>query len=88
MRVNELTNKFLRSMASVSAISGHGSEALFHVMCFISGGTIVSGSSDNTVRVWDVKSNSCVLVLDSPHTDSVRCVQLKVYCLNCHSKEK
>jgi len=41
------------------------------------GSTIVSGSSDNTVRVWDVKTNSCVLVLDSPHTDSVRCVQLK-----------
>ena len=46
----------------------------------------MSGSSDNTVRVWNVKSNSCVLVLGSPHTDSVRCVQLKV--LFCHSKEK
>lgn len=45
---------------------------------FFAGSTIVSGSSDNTVRVWDVKTNSCVLVLDSPHTDSVRCVQLKV----------
>lgn len=41
------------------------------------GSTIVSGSSDNSVRVWDVKTNNCVLVLDSPHTDSVRCVQLK-----------
>jgi len=45
---------------------------------FFAGSTIVSGSSDNTVRVWDVKTNACVLVLDSPHTDSVRCVQLKV----------
>ncbi|PFX27958.1 F-box/WD repeat-containing protein 7 [Stylophora pistillata] len=41
------------------------------------GSTIVSGSSDNTVRVWDVRTAKCGLVLDSPHTDSVRCVQLK-----------
>ncbi|XP_068687964.1 F-box/WD repeat-containing protein 7-like isoform X1 [Montipora foliosa] len=41
------------------------------------GSTLVSGSSDNTVRVWDVKTNQCVHVLGSPHTDSVRCVQLQ-----------
>ncbi|KAK2559654.1 F-box/WD repeat-containing protein 7 [Acropora cervicornis] len=41
------------------------------------GSTLVSGSSDNTLRVWDVKTHQCVLVLDSPHTDSVRCVQLQ-----------
>ena len=38
----------------------------------------MSGSLDNTVRVWDVKATKCVLVLDSPHTDAVRCVDLKV----------
>ncbi|CAH3046341.1 unnamed protein product [Porites lobata] len=41
------------------------------------GSTIVSGSSDNTVRVWDVKTNRILLVLGPPHTDSVRCLQLK-----------
>ena len=45
---------------------------------FASGSTIVSGSSDNTVRVWDVKTNRILFVLGPPHTDSVRCLQLKV----------
>ena len=49
-----------------------------YVYLSMSGSSIVSGSSDNTVRVWGVKMAKCVLVLDSPHTDSVRCVQLKV----------
>ena len=44
----------------------------------------MSGSSDNTARVWDVQTAKCILVLDSPHTDSVRCVTLKVS--RCESK--
>ena len=38
----------------------------------------MSGSSDNTARVWDVQAAKCVLVLVSLHTDTVRCVDLKV----------
>ena len=54
---------------------------MFHFL-FTLGSTLVSGSSDNTLRVWDVKTHQCVLILDSPHTDSVRCVQLQV----CYDK--
>lgn len=61
---------------------------VFHFL-FTLGSTLVSGSSDNTLRVWDVKTHQCVLVLDSPHTDSVRCVQLQVcynkYAASLHS---
>ena len=46
----------------------------------------MSGSSDNTARVWDVGAAKCVLVLDSLHTDSVRCVDLKVIYKEANSK--
>lgn len=46
---------------------------------FIRAGLVlVSAGSDNTVRVWDVKEGKCTHVLATPHTDSVRCVQLCV----------
>ena len=43
----------------------------------LSGNLLVSGSRDNTVRVWNIESLNCVHVL-SQHTDEVNSVQIKV----------
>lgn len=37
--------------------------------------TVISGGNDNTIRVWDVLSGSCVRVL-AGHKDMVRCVDV------------
>jgi WD40 repeat protein len=39
------------------------------------GGFLLSGSSDNTIRMWSIESGECVKVL-SGHTDDVFCLKL------------
>ena len=35
---------------------------------------MVSGSSDNTIRLWDIESGSCLRVLEG-HEELVRCIR-------------
>ena len=35
---------------------------------------VVSGSSDNTIRLWDIESGSCLRVLEG-HEELVRCIR-------------
>ena len=53
-----------------------------NVPIFILEEIIVSGSSDSTVRVWDLKTLQCKAVLDE-FNDSVKCLQLKVCVSVC-----
>lgn len=39
---------------------------------------LVSGSGDNTARIWSLQSLECLHVLES-HTDDVNCVVIKVH---------
>ncbi|EDO33032.1 predicted protein [Nematostella vectensis] len=54
-------------------LRGHR-EPINDIAC--NGRVLVSAGSDNCARVWDIKEARCTHVLDTPHTDSVRCVQL------------
>jgi WD40 repeat protein len=38
---------------------------------------LVSGSSDNSVRIWDLETHECSHVLEN-HSDEVTCVKIKV----------
>mgnify|MGYP001792902745 CR=1 FL=1 len=38
------------------------------------GNLVVSGSSDNTIRLWDIEFGSCLRVLDG-HEELVRCIR-------------
>ena len=40
------------------------------------GDTLVSGSDDTTLRVWDIPTGKCTHVLQG-HTDHVYCLQVK-----------
>lgn len=39
---------------------------------FLENSTLVSGSRDASIRIWDVQSGQCKQVLDSHHTATVR----------------
>ena len=41
---------------------------------------LVSGSSDNTGRIWSLNSLECLHVLEG-HTDAVNAVAIKVICV-------
>ena len=41
----------------------------------LKGNTVVSGSTDRTIRVWDTESGDCVHVLYG-HTSTVRCLAM------------
>lgn len=43
-------------------------------------GLLVSGSSDNTGRIWSLESLECMHVLEG-HTDTVNAVAIKVLCV-------
>ena len=55
---------------------GHSS-AVWSVSFDVTGSRIVSGSSDNTVRVWDVATGACVQTLEG-HSESVYSVSFDV----------
>ncbi|XP_065828528.1 F-box/WD repeat-containing protein 7-like [Oscarella lobularis] len=40
------------------------------------GRILVSGSADNTARIWDLEGHKCIRVLDS-HSDEVTCIALR-----------
>ena len=52
---------------------------MFHVMS-CSESLLVSGSSDNTGRIWSLESLECLHVLEG-HTDAVNAVAIKVLCV-------
>jgi F-box/WD-40 domain protein 7 len=41
----------------------------------MSGGTIISGSTDRTLKVWDAETGNCIHTLNG-HTSTVRCMHL------------
>lgn len=41
----------------------------------MSGQTLISGSEDTKVKVWDLRSNKCVMTFKE-HTGPINCVQL------------
>lgn len=41
----------------------------------MSGGTIISGSTDRTLKVWDAETGECIHTLNG-HTSTVRCMHL------------
>ena len=47
------------------------------VYFFFLGRILVSGSADNTARIWDLEGHKCIRVLDS-HSDEVTCIALRV----------
>lgn len=75
MRALSLDRNWAQGRYSVAPLLRGHKDPIICMAC--DGRTIVSGSSDNTARVWDVQAAKCVLVLDSLHTDTVRCVDLK-----------
>ena len=50
---------------------------LIHCLNINSDNFLVSGSSDNTSRIWNLKSLECLHVLEG-HTDAVNCIAIKV----------
>ena len=41
---------------------------------------VVSGSSDNTIRLWDIESGQCLRVLEG-HEELVRCIRCVCVCV-------
>ncbi len=39
---------------------------------------VVSGSSDNTIRIWDIEGGQCIRVLEG-HEELVRCIRYNNY---------
>jgi len=54
-------------------LMGHG-DTVRDVVMSSDGSTLVSGSSDHTVKVWDTKQRRCIHTL-AMHTDSVWCIE-------------
>lgn len=61
-------------------MSGHASWVL-GVAFSPDGNSFVSGSSDKTVKVWELKSRQCVHTF-SEHTDQVGLINRKLVVLN------
>ena len=51
-------------------------------MCTFSADRIVSGSDDNTIRIWDVKSGKCVKVLEG-HSKVRTIIKMTIYIDIC-----
>lgn len=51
-------------------------------MIVLSGDILISGSADNSVRIWDLRSCECQHTLEG-HTDSVNEVTLNVSIILC-----
>ena len=43
------------------------------------GRRVVSGSQDETLKVWDVETGECVATLEG-HSERVRCAASAVFC--------
>lgn len=51
------------------------SEISFYIACLqYRGNIVVSGSSDNTIRLWDIEHGSCLRTLEG-HEELVRCIR-------------
>jgi len=50
-----------------------GHTSTIRCLAMTASGTVISGSRDTTLRVWNISSDTCHYVLEG-HTDTVRCV--------------
>ena len=71
----------------VTTIHTEGTQAtylceIYYISCccryFLSEEILVSGSADNSARVWDLRSLECLHELEG-HTDAVNCVVIKAH---------
>lgn len=70
---NQVLSKETRLDSSVFESEGHTKP--INVLAVFPDGRIVSGSDDNTLRVWDSATGRCLTVLEG-HTGSINCVTI------------
>ena len=60
-------------------------------LAVFSDGRMVSGSEDNTIKVWDLLQEKCVMTLEGHTEVSVTACSYNIQCVNwlyvCYSKE-
>jgi len=64
-----LTKSRIPSIHNIKTLTGHTSDA--NALTVLSDGSLVSGSNDNTIKIWDVKNGQTIKTLTG-HTNSVR----------------
>ena len=63
------------NIISTKTLNGHTPSAVFSV--FAHNNTIISGSGDNSIKIWDIKSGQCINTLNG-HTHAV----ISVFAIN------
>jgi hypothetical protein len=66
--------RYTPKTATLRRLEGHG-DSVWTVSVTSDGGRAVSGSSDNTLRVWDLESGRCLRTLEG-HGRSISCVSV------------
>jgi len=56
-------------------LTGHTSDV--NALTVLSDGSLVSGSDDNTIKIWDIKNGQTIKTLQLPHFKKIRPILLK-----------
>jgi WD40 repeat protein/serine/threonine protein kinase len=72
--IGTIRERAQRSCQYVQSIEGHN-DAVTCVACSATGKLLVSGSEDNTVKIWDSETTQCVRLFEG-HQNTITCVLL------------